>query len=68
MIAQMGNVLKKLDLVSQRYVIEQNQMLMQLSHVTNMRHHRKTQFLCQKTHGEELAHSGKPCAIRLKVV
>jgi len=68
MIAQVGYMLKEQDLMSQRNVIGQKQMLMQLPHVTDMGHYRKSKFLCKEAHGKELTHAGQPCAICLDVV
>ena len=39
MLAQVGNVLKKDDRMAKRHVIEQDQVLVNLPHISYMRHH-----------------------------
>jgi len=67
-VAQVWNVLQESRFMSQRNMIEQHEMLMQLSHVSNMRDYGEAKYLCQETDGQELAHSRNSCAVDLDIV
>ena len=47
MLAQVRNMFEKNHFVPERDVIEQNQMLVQLPHVTDVRHDRHAEFAAQ---------------------
>ena len=68
MVAQVWNVLQASHFVSRRNMIEQHEMLMQLSHVSNMREYGKAKCLCKETDGQDLAHSRNSCAVDLDIV
>ncbi len=65
MFPQVRNVLQKQNLVSDGNVVEQHQMLVQLSHVADMRRHRQAKFSCQQAHGEKFADSAQAGAVGL---
>src|SRR5882757_9459273 len=62
---KMRNVLKELYFEAQPDMVEENQVLMQLSHVTNVRHHGKTEDPREKTDSKELADTPNSRAIDL---
>ena len=65
MFLQMRDVFQKHDLVAERNVIEQHEMLVQLAHVANVGNHRQAKLLRHQADGEKLAHAREPGAIRL---
>src|SRR6202050_4433875 len=62
---KMRNVLKELGFQPQPNMIEENQVLMQLPHVANVRHHGKIEDPGQQTDGKEFADPRDPGAIDL---
>src|ERR1700691_2414190 len=66
--AQAGNVLKEDDRMAKRHVIEQDQVLVNLPHISHMRHHRHLVSPRQQADREELSNAGQPRAIRLRKV
>jgi hypothetical protein len=54
--------------VSQRNVIEQNEVLMHLPHVPYVRNYRKRELLRKEADGEKLADARQPGTVRLYVV
>src|SRR6266850_1289700 len=67
MFSQMGDMLKKDNLMPERDVVEQNEVLVKLTHVTNMRNYRNAKFLAQQTDGNKFAHSGDSHRVHLDV-
>ena len=65
MIPKMWNVFQECGLVAKPYVVEQNQVLMDLSHIADMRDHRNIKDPGQKTDGQELADSRDARAVDL---
>ena len=65
MIPKMWNVFQECGLVAKPYVVEQNQVLMDLSHIADMRDHRNIKDPGQKTDGQELAYSRDARAVDL---
>ena len=63
--SKMRNVLKELYFESQLDMVEENQVLMQLSHVTNVRHYGKIEDLREETDSKELADTPNSRAIHL---
>jgi hypothetical protein len=59
-LAQMRDVFEKDNLVADRDTIEQNQMLMQLPHIADMRHDRNAKLAAEQAHNQKLAHPGHP--------
>ena len=57
MCSEMRNVFKKLCLESEANMIEENQVLMHLAHITHVGHDRKVEDLREEADGEELAHA-----------
>ena len=68
MVAQVRNVLEEQDFLCQCDVVEQDKVLVQLTHISNMRHDRKREFLRKKADGEKFTHSRQSCAVRLNLV
>jgi hypothetical protein len=68
MILQMRDMLKKVLCMVERYVVEEHQMLMNLAHVADVRHHRQLEFLRHQADGQKLAHTCEPRAICLDKV
>src|SRR5882724_1755856 len=64
----MRNMLQERQLVSQRNVIEQNEVLMHLPHVPYVRNYGKREFLCKETDGEKLTDTRQPGAVSLYIV
>ena len=62
---KMRNVLKELYFEPQPDVVEENEVLMQLSHVANVRHHWKIEEFREETDSKELADPRNSCAIDL---
>jgi len=65
MIAKMWNVFQERGLVAKPYVVEQNKVLMDLSHIADMRDYRYIKDPGQKADGQELAYSGDARAVDL---
>src|SRR5882757_3779612 len=63
--SKMRNVLKELYFEPQPDMVEENQVLMQLSHVANVRHHGKIEDLREETDSKELADAPNSRAIDL---
>ena len=61
----MRNALQKYRFVSHGDLIEQNQMLVNLSHVTHMRNDRQPELSRQQAHREKLRNSRNPRAVHL---
>jgi len=62
---EMRNALKKQRLVSHGDVIEQHQMLVNLSHISHVRNDAQAELSRQQAYGEELGNSGNPRAVHL---
>src|ERR1700739_923423 len=62
---QMWDMLKEAHFMVERYMVKENQMLMNLAHVSDMRHNRQLELLCHKTDGQKLADTREPRAIGL---
>ena len=62
---QMRDALEKYSFVSHGDVIEQNQMLVNLSHVADVRNDSQAEFSRQKADREELRNSSNPRAVHL---
>jgi len=67
-IAQMRNMLEELDFMPQGDVVEQNQMLMDLTHVSHMRKQRKAEFPGQNADRKKFANASEPGAVCLDAV
>ena len=65
MLLQVRNMLQEKCLMSQRNMIEQDQMLMQLPHIAYMRYNRDAELAAQKANGDKLAHPSYPYRIHL---
>jgi hypothetical protein len=65
MVLEMGNMLEEGAIETQPNPVEQNQVLMHLSHIADMGDYRKVEDLCQQTHGQKLAHPRHPGAVDL---
>ncbi len=76
MLSQMRDMLKKDNLMPERDMIEQNQVLVKLPHVANVRNHRYTKFPAEQADGDEFAHPShshrvhldESCALGLQVI
>src|SRR5216684_1369042 len=68
MTAQMRDMLEKQGFVSQCDVVEEHEMLMQLSHVTYVRRQWKTKLSRKETDRKKLTHASQPCAVGLDIV
>ena len=55
MFLQMWNVFQKNDVVAHRHMIKQHEMLVQLPHVSDMRHDRHTGFTAQQAYRDKFA-------------
>ena len=66
MAAQMRDVFQENRFVTQRDMIKQDQVLMDLPHIANMRHHRNTVFPRQQADCNELADATEPHTIGLQ--
>ena len=53
----MRDVFEKYDFVAEGDVVEQNKMLMKLTHVADMRHGGHAKFAAKQAHGEKFAHA-----------
>src|SRR6266850_5964488 len=67
MFSQMGDMLKKDNLMPERDVVEQNEVLMKLTHISNVRNDRHAKFPAKQTGGNEFAHSGDSYRVHLDV-
>ena len=65
MFSQMRNMLKKDNLMTERDVIEQNEVLVKLPHIPNVRNHRDAKFPAQQADGNEFAHPGNSHRVHL---
>ena len=65
MSPKMWNVFQECGLVAKPYVVEQNKVLMDLSHIANMRDYRNIKDPGQKADGQELAYSRDARAVDL---
>ena len=65
MLLQMRDVFQEQSFVAQGDVVEQNQVLMDLPHVANVRYHREAKFASEQADRDKFRNSGKACAIRL---
>src|SRR6201996_1428326 len=66
--AQMRNVLQEEWLVPHGDVQEQDQVLMDLSHVSDVRHNGQAEFFRQQADRDELAHSSQARTVSLHIV
>ena len=62
---EMRDALEEYCFVSHGNVIEQNQMLVNLPHVTDVRNHAQSEFSRQQAHCEELGYPGHPRTVYL---
>lgn len=62
---KMRDVLKELYFEPEADMVEENEVLMQLSHVANVRHHGKIEEFREETDSKELADPPNSCAIDL---
>lgn len=62
----MRDVLQKLGLQSQPDMVEENEVLMHLSHVSDVRYYRKIEDLREEADGQKFADSRDSCAIYLE--
>lgn len=65
MRSEMRNMFKEKRLMSQADVVEQYQVLVQLSHISHMRHHGNAILPTQQAYRDELTHAAQPYRIRL---
>src|SRR5208282_6611733 len=65
MFAHVGNAFEEHRLMPDRDVIEQNEVLVNLPHVADVRHHRQSEFPREQAHRDELGNPREPRAIRL---
>src|SRR5882757_2942111 len=65
MFLQMRDMFQEQGLVSQHDVIEQHQVLVQLSHVTHMRHHGDAIFTAEEADSDEFADTPYPNGVYL---
>src|ERR1700690_35817 len=65
MFAHMRNTFEEQRFMPDRNVIEEHEMLMNLPHVSDVRHHRQPEFPRQQAHCNKLRNSREPRAIRL---
>src|ERR1700733_253810 len=63
--SEMRNVFKKFRLESEADMVEENQVLMHLAHITYVGHDRKVEDLREEADSEELAHTRDPRAVDL---
>ena len=68
MLLQVRDALEKQSFVSHGDVIEQNEMLVDLTHVPDVWHYRQPELSRQQADGEELRNPGDPGAIYLHEV
>jgi|SRR5580658_2665948 hypothetical protein len=68
MIIEVRNVFEKCFRVPQRYSIEQNQVLMNLAHISHMWNNRHSILASEHTYGEKFAYPTQPRAIGLEKV
>src|SRR5258708_22663939 len=68
MTAQMRDMLEKQSFVSQGDVVEQHKVLVQLSHVSDMRRQGKAKLSGEKTDRKKLARAGQPSTVGLDVM
>jgi hypothetical protein len=61
----MRNVLKEFSLESQPNMVEEDQVLMDLAHVADVRHDRKVKDLREEADRQELADAGDSGAVNL---
>ena len=64
-VAQVGDVLQEDRVVTHGDVIEQHQVLMDLAHVADVRHHRQTELARHQAHCEKLRNARQARAIGL---
>src|SRR5579885_2278971 len=64
-LAQMRNVFEKHHRMPKSDVVEQHQVLMNLTHIANVRHNRQPELARKQADREELADSRHPRAIHL---
>src|SRR5271163_1237752 len=64
----MWDVFKEIHLMVEGNVVEQDQMLMNLAHIPDMRHDRQLELPCHHAHGKKLAYAGEPRAVCLHKV
>ena len=64
-LAQMRDVLKEYRFVIKCNVVEQYEVLVNLSHIADVRNDGDVEKLRKKTYGEKLAHSCHTCAVDL---
>src|SRR5438046_5769878 len=65
MLPQMRDMLEKDNFVTERDVIEQNEVLVKLTHVTNVRNDRNAKFPAEQADGDKFAHSGDSHRVHL---
>ena len=63
--SEMWNVFKKFRLESEADMVEENQVLMHLAHITDMGHDRQVENLREEADREELAHTRDSCTVDL---
>src|SRR5579883_814767 len=64
-LTQMRDMFEKESFMPHGNVVEQDQVLMDLPHIADMRHHRETVFTGKQAGGDELRYAGKPGAVGL---
>src|ERR1700749_1994714 len=64
-LTKVRNVLEECHFVIERYVVEQHQMLMHLSHVTDVRNNGPIEDLCHEAHSEKFADARNSGAVDL---
>ena len=65
MFAQVRDMFKEYDFVTEGDVVEQRVVLVELAHVTDVGHNRHAKFTAKQADGDEFAHAGNPYSIHL---
>jgi len=65
MLLQMRNMFEEQRLMPHGDMIEQDQMLVQLPHITHVRNYRYPVFAAKQTDGDEFAHPSDPYGVYL---
>ena len=60
----MGNVLKKVDFIVESHMVNENQGLMELAHISDMRHDRQLELLCHPYASASHPHSSRKDALK----
>ena len=64
----MWDVFEEMHFMVERNMIKEHQMLMNLAHVSDMRHDRQLELSCHQTNGQKFTNTGEPRAICLNKV